>query len=40
MLSSRGAQAYCLECPVVPGAARKVEDASALRMLAKLVGLD
>lgn len=40
MLSSRGAQAYCLECPVVPGAARKVENTSALRMLAKLIGFD
>lgn len=41
MLSSRGAQAYCLECPVVPGsAAGKADQASTLRLLAKLVGLD
>ncbi|WP_395331548.1 signal peptide peptidase SppA [Novosphingobium sp. BL-8H] len=40
MLSSRGAQAYCLECPVVPGSARKADDMSTLHMLAKLVGFD
>lgn len=40
MLSSRGAQAYCLECPVVPGSARKADETSSFRMLARLVGLD
>ncbi|TCM19495.1 protease-4 [Novosphingobium sp. PhB165] len=40
MLSTSGAQAYCLECPVVPGAARKADKGTTLQALARLVGLN